>query len=170
VWVGKEVRGVVLLANGVRGYLVTDECRLARHAPPIGILLNPDIGKTTGAHDSLSFLSYLVLVHPGSNGNIPVQVNRHPAAGKLLVMIDSVPDMSQPLALVHKAPIVVCEIKGLRQQRTESLRIVCDFGLIPSVLKGQNPSGLIHSHTSVLSSDCQTRRHQKDTASARALH
>jgi hypothetical protein len=162
--------GVVLLANGVRGYLVTDECRLARHAPPIGILLNPDIGKTTGAHDSLSFLSYLVLVHPGSNGNIPVKVNRHPAAGKLLVMIDSVSDMSQPLALVHKAPIVVCEIKGLRKQRTESLRIVCDFGLIPSVLKGQNPSGLIHSHTSVLSSDCQTRRHQKDTASARALH
>jgi len=153
VWVGKEVLGIVLLANGVRCYLVTDECRLARHALPLGILLNPDIGKTTGAHDSLSFLSYLVLVHPGSNGNIPVQVNRHSAPGKLVVMIDSVSDMSQPLALVHKAPIVVREIKGLRKQRTESLRIVCDFGLIPSVLKGQNPSGLIRSHTSVRSSD-----------------
>src|ERR1700682_1787551 len=149
----KEVLGVVLLANGVRCYLVTDECRLARHALPLGILLNPHIGKPSGAHDSLSFLSYLVLVHPGSNGNIPVQVNRHSAAGKLVVMIDSVSDMSQPLALVHKAPIVVREIKGLRKQRTESLRIVCDFGLIPSVLKGQNRSGLIRSHTSVRSSD-----------------
>jgi hypothetical protein len=139
VWVGKEVPGVVLLAGGVVGYLVTDECRLARHALPLGILLNPDIGKTTGAHDSLSFLSYLVLVHPGSNGNIPVQVNRHSAAGKLIVMIDSVSDMSQPLALVHKAPIVVREIKGLRKQRTERLRIMRDFGSIPSVLKGQNP-------------------------------
>jgi hypothetical protein len=135
----------VLVAKGVGCYLVTDECRLARHALPLGILLNPDIGKTTGAHDSLSFLSYLILVHPGSNGNIPVQVNRHSAAGKLVVMIDSVSDMSQPLAFVHKAPIVVCEIKGLRKQSTESLRIMCDFGLIPSVLKGQNPSGLIHS-------------------------
>jgi hypothetical protein len=170
VSVGKEVLGVVPFANDVRCYLVTDECRLARHALPLGILLNPDIGKTTGAHDSLSFLSYLVLVHPGSNGNIPIQVNRHSAAGKLVVMIDPVSDMSQPLALVHQAPIVVCEIKDLCKQRTESLRIVCDFGLIPSILKGQNPSGLIHSHTSVLSSDCQTRRHQKDTASARALH
>ena len=50
----------MLLANGVRGYLVTDECRLARHALPLGILLNPDIGKTTGAHNSLSFLVILV--------------------------------------------------------------------------------------------------------------
>ena len=170
VWVGKEVLGVVLLANGVRCYLVTDECRLARHALPLGILLNPDIGKTTRANDSLSFLSYLVLVHPGSNGNIPVQVNRHSAAGQLVVMIDSVSDVIQPLALVHKAPIVVREIKGLRKQRTESLRIVCDFGLIPSVLKGQNPSGLIGIHTSLLSGDCQTRRHQKDTASTRASY
>ena len=81
MWVGKEVLGVVLLANGVRCYLATNECRLARHALPLGILLNPDIGNTTGAHDSLSFLRYLVLVLPGSNGNIPVQVNQPPAAG-----------------------------------------------------------------------------------------
>src|SRR6202140_4129828 len=130
VWVGKEVLGVVLLTNGVLGYLVTDECRLARHALPLGILLNPDIGKTTRANDSLSFLSYLVLVHPGSNGNIPVQVNRHSAAGQLVVMIDSVSDVIQPLAFVHKAPIVVREIKGLRKQRTERLRIMRDFGSI----------------------------------------
>src|ERR1700723_1073684 len=84
-------------------------------------------------------------------------------------MIDSVSDMSQPLALVHKAPIVIREIKGLRDQRTESPRIMCEFGLIPSVLKGQNPSGLINSHTSVLSSDCDTHRYQKDTAT-RASH
>ena len=73
---------------------------MARHALPLAILLNPAIGKTTGAHDSLSFLSYFVLVHHGGNGNIPVQVNRHTVAGNLLVMIDSVSDTSQPLALV----------------------------------------------------------------------
>jgi hypothetical protein len=169
--VGRETStGVVLLAGGVLCYLVIDECRLARHALPLAIPLNPDIGKATGVHDSLSLFSYLVLVHPGSNGNIPVQVNRHSAAGELLVMIDSVSDMSQPLAFVHKAPIVVREIKGLRKQHTESLRIMGDFGLIPSVLKGKNPSGLIGSHTCVLSSDYETRRHQKDTASTRASH
>jgi hypothetical protein len=150
--------------------LETYECRLARHTLPLAIPLNPDIGKATRVRDSLSSLSYLVLVHSGSNGNIPVQVNRHSAAGKLLVVIDSVSDMSQPLALVHKAPIVVSEIKSLPKQRAESPRIMCDFGLIPSVLKGQNPSGLIDSHTSLLSGNRQTHCYQKDTASTRASH
>jgi hypothetical protein len=159
-----------VLVRGVLCYSVIDEGRLARHALPLAILLNPDIGKAPGVDYSPSLRSYLILVHPGRNGNVPVQVNRHSAAGELLVMIDSVSDMSQPLAFVHKAPIVVREIKGFRKQSVESLRIMCDFGLIPSVLKGQNPSGLIDSLVSLLSSDCETRCHQKDTASTRASH
>ena len=75
----------------------------------------------------------------------------------------SVSDISQPLTLVHELSIVVREIECLRKQRTESLRIMCDFGLIPSVLKGKNSHGFITGHASGLGGGCHTYRHQQDT-------
>src|ERR1700675_455788 len=139
---------------------VADQCRLARHALPFAILLNPDIGKTAGTGNNLSFLSYIILIYPGSNGDISVQVNRHPTVSELLIMIDSVSDMSQPLALVHKMSVIVCECKCLRKQQTQGPRIMFDFGLVPGVLERQNSRGFIPSHILALGSDWQTNRHQ----------
>jgi hypothetical protein len=118
---------------------------LARHALPLAILLNPDIGKTTGTRNDPSSLSYLLLIYPGSNGDISVQVNRHPTVAKLLIMIDGVSDMSQLLGLVHKVPIIVGEFKCLRQQHTQSPRIMFDFSLVPGVLEGQNSREFVTS-------------------------
>src|SRR5258708_8600815 len=61
---------------------------------------------------------------PGNNGSTSVHVNRHPAADKLLILIDFVFDLSQPLALFHKASIRVRVFKCLRKQQTESLGII----------------------------------------------
>jgi hypothetical protein len=75
----------------------------------------------------------------------------------------SVSDISQPLTLVHELSIIVREIKCFRKQRAESLRIMCDFGLIPSVLKGENSRGFIPSRACGLGAGCDTHRHQQDT-------
>jgi hypothetical protein len=133
---------------------------LARYALPLAILVNPGVSNTTGAHNCSSFLFYLILIYPGSNGNIPVQVNRHPSVAKLLILIDSVSDMSQSLALVHKVSIIVCEVKCLRKQHTQSPRIMSDFYLIPGILERQNSRGFVSSHTSMLGCDFQTHPRQ----------
>jgi hypothetical protein len=74
-----------------------------------------------------------------------------------------VSDISQPLTLVHELSIIVRKIKCLRKQRTQSRRIMSDFGLIPRVLKGENPRGFITSRGSGLGGGCHTHRHQQDT-------
>jgi hypothetical protein len=137
---------------------VTDEGRLARNTLPPAILLSPDIGKTTRAHRPFAFLFYLILVYSGGNGDIPVQMNLHSAVAQWLIMSLWVSDVSQPLTLVHEFSIIVREIECLRKERTESLRIMCDFGLIPSVLKGENPHGFIASHAFGLGGGCHTHR------------
>ena len=85
-------------------------------------------------------------------------MNRHPVVAKLLILINFALDVSQPLALVHKASIAVRVFKRLRKQQTESAHIMLDFGLVPGVLKRQNPPGFITGQPSILGTDCQTHR------------
>jgi hypothetical protein len=77
-------------------------------------------------------------------------MNLHFTVAEWRIVSLSGSDISQPFSLVHELSIIVREIKCLRKQRTESLRIMCDFGLIPSVLKGENPRGFITSRGSGL--------------------
>jgi hypothetical protein len=141
---------------------VTDEGRLARHTLPHAILLNPDIGKTTGVRNPFTFLFHLVLVYSGGNGDIPIQMNLNSAVAKWGIMSLSISDISQQFTLVHELSVIVREIKGLRKQRTESLRVMRDFGLIPSVLEGDNPHGFITSRSSGLGHGCHTHRQQQE--------
>jgi hypothetical protein len=90
-------------------------------------------------------------------------MNLHSGVAEWRIMSVSVSDISQPLTLVHELSIIVREIKCLRKERTESLRVMRDFGLIPSVLKGENPSGFITSRASGLGGGRHTNRHQQDT-------
>ena len=150
---------------------------LAGDTLPLAILANPSVGKTAGPDHRLSFDFDPLVVVAGNHGGVAVDVGLHSRVAQLLILIDFVSDVRQPLAPVHKASIDVGIGKWIPDQHAHSFDIMDGFGLVPGIFEGENSAlvivivivgqPVVFNARSVLGVDIETHR-QQDTASNHA--
>jgi hypothetical protein len=132
--------------------LVADQRCLTGDALPTTILANPGIGKTAGLNLRLAFNFYPLVIVPGYKGGAAVEVDLHIRVAQLLVLIDSLFKVREPLRPVHEATVVVSVGKRLRDQHAHSIDIMKGLGLVPGVFEGENCSGFVLGEPVIFSS------------------
>src|ERR1700676_922598 len=112
-------------------------------------------------------------VNSRKNRQVSLLMDHHLPAVEMLIMINRVTEMGQPLRSVHITAIIIGVVKYVRQQHVHRVGIVLDLGLVPRVFQGQNPRGFISRRASILGREEETEWQQdqdKGNGNTRSPH